>query len=71
LSQCQALQLLPLRFDKELNPLHRPQDLLLWLPLSQLLLWLPLSLWQRSHQWINRLLCLLNPFQHHQTEWTQ
>jgi hypothetical protein len=36
LSQCQALQLLRLRFDKELNPPRHPQGLLLWLPLSQL-----------------------------------
>jgi hypothetical protein len=36
LSKFQALQLLLLRFGKELNPLHHPQGLLLWLMLSQL-----------------------------------
>jgi hypothetical protein len=62
---------LPLRFDKEQNPLHHPQGLLLWLPLSQLWLSLPLSLWQRSHRLKGLLPFLLNLCLGHQIEWTQ
>jgi hypothetical protein len=63
-----TLQLLLLRFGKELNPLHHPLNLLL---LLQLWLWLRLSLWLHCHQLKGLLLCLLNPFQHRQTEQTQ
>jgi hypothetical protein len=65
------LQLLPQRFDKELNPPRHPPNWLLWLPLSQLLQSLPLLLWLHSHRLKGLLLCLLNPFQHRQTEQTQ
>jgi hypothetical protein len=58
LSQFQASQLLRLRFDKELNPLHHPPNWLLWLPLSQLWQLLPLSLWQHFHRLKGLLLCL-------------